>query len=137
MGEAPANADKPYAIVIEDLWIRIRVRPATVVTADIVLAVLKELFSLEAYRSEKQAELWDLRACRAEVRLTAVMRVKSFIDASRDARWGRRSTAIVVDDERLLGLARLYENLIRSTPTEVEVFRTVEQAEGWLRQRVG
>jgi hypothetical protein len=137
MGETLADAERPYMIVVEDLWVRIRVRPETVVTADLVLLVLKDLFSLEAYRSEKQADLWDLRACRAEVKLTAVMRVKSFIDASRDARWDRRSTAIVVDDELLLGLARLHENLIRSTPTEVEVFRTIEQAEGWLRQKAG
>ena len=46
---------KVYEIIVEDDWIRIRVRPNSVVNSDLILSILQELYSLEAYRSEKIA----------------------------------------------------------------------------------
>jgi hypothetical protein len=63
-------------------------------------------------------------------------RVSQFMDSHYDPSWSHRFTALVADTEAVYGIARMYEALVDLVPIEVGVFREIEQAQAWLREKV-
>ncbi len=130
----PAGAG--FEISVEDDYVLARADPGRVLSAERVVSALQELFSLVAYRSEKTADIWDLRRCETDLRYDSVEKISQFMHANYDASWSHRFTAIVADTEVMYGMARMYEALIARIPIEIEVFREMEQAQAWLRAKL-
>lgn len=126
---------KVYEIIVEDDWIRIRVRPNSVVTSDLILSILQELYSLEAYRSEKIAGLWDLRGCSSDLNYEKLQKITSYIALHYDSSWSHTYTAIVADEDLIYGLSRMYEMMTDDLPTITRIFRNIDDAQKWLKER--
>lgn len=54
-----------------------------------------------------------------------------FLQENRHLRRGAK-VALVVQSDADFGVARMYEVIATDLPSQFRVFRTVEQAEGWL-----
>lgn len=63
------------------------------------------------------------------------MRVRAYVDAHYDPSWTHRFTALVVDQDVLFGLARMYDLLTEHVPTELRILRDVDEARTWLDAR--
>jgi hypothetical protein len=136
MGEPGAPPGKGFEISVEDDHVLVRANPARVVSADVMLSILHELFGLAAYRSENAALLLDFRGCETDLRYDTVEEIGRFVSSHFDPSWSHRFTALVADAEVLYGMARMYEALTERVPTESQVFRELEQAREWLKEKV-
>jgi hypothetical protein len=126
--------EKNFEITVEDDWVRIRVMPDSVVTSDLILSILKKLYSLEAYRSEKVAGLWDFRGCRSDLNYEQIEQIEKYIDLKYDSSWSHKYTAIVADEDLIFGLSRTYEMMTDNVPTITNVFRDMDEAQKWLKE---
>ena len=125
---------KDFEIIVEDNWVRIRVRPDSIVTNDLILSILKELYSLEAYRSEKAAGLWDFRGCKSDLNHEKFDKIISYINRNYNSSWSHTYTAIVADEDLIYGLSRMYEMMTDKVPTYRKVFRDIDKAQKWLKE---
>lgn len=134
MNQPEDGCGKNFEIIIEDDWIRIRVRPDTVVTNDLIISILKELYSLEAYRSEKVAGLWDFRGCGTDLDYDKLREVRDYIVLHYNPGWSHTYTAIVADGDLNYGLARMYEIMTEDVTTTKNIFRDMDEAQKWLKE---
>jgi hypothetical protein len=133
MSEAPIQG---FTISVEADYVLLRVERDRTVTAEMLISMLKELYSLQAYRSEKRAGLWDFRGCSTDLDYQGMKRVKEYIDAHYDPSWTHSITALVADKDVLYGLSRMYDSLTSTIPTELNIFREFEQAERWIGEQI-
>ena len=125
---------KDFEIIVEDDWIRIKARPNSILTIDVILSMLKELYSLKAYRSEKTAGLWDFRGCKSDVNYEGMKKLIHYITIHYDPNWSHTTTAIVADEDLIYGLSRMYEIMTENIPTKIYIFKDMEEAQNWLRE---
>ena len=123
-----------FEIMVEDDWVQVKARPDLVVTTDVIVSMLKELYSLEAYRSEKTAGLWDFRGCKSDLSYEKIDKIRQYVAVHYDPNWSHTKTAIVADKDLIYGLSRTYEMMTDNIPTEVNIFRNMEDAQNWLRE---
>ena len=136
MNQPIDNCGEDFEIIVEDDWVRIQTRPNSVVTIDVILSMLKELYSLEAYRSEKTAGLWDFRGCTSDLNYKKIEQIKQYITDHYDPSWSHTITAIVADRDLIYGLSRMYEIITEHIPTKVNIFRDMEEAQNWLKKNL-
>jgi hypothetical protein len=127
---------KDFEIIVEDDWVRIQALPGSVITVDVILSMLKQLYSLEAYRSEKTAGLWDFRGCKSDLGHGKIEKIIQYIDIKYDPGWSHTVTAIVADQDLIYGLSRMYEIMTDHIPTKVNIFRDMDEAQNWLREHL-
>ena len=127
---------KGFDIIVEDEWIRIQAEPGQIVTADFILSMLKELYSMKAYQTEKIAGLWDFRGCTSNINYETMHKITSYIDIHYDPSWSHNITALVVDKDVLYGLARMYEVITEDIPTTVRIFKDIDEAQAWIREEI-
>jgi hypothetical protein len=130
------TSGKNYEIIEEDNWIRIRVKSNTMITADLITRILGELYSMNAYRADKIAGLWDFRGCMTDINYESMMSIKKYIDMSYDPNWSHSITAFVVDHDLLYGLSRMYELISDDLPTTLKIFKDMNNAENWIREEI-
>ena len=123
---------KKFAIIVEEDWIRVRVGPDCCVTSELIFSILKELYSLEAYRSEKIAGLWDFRGCHSDIDYEKMDIITNYISLHYDSNWSHTYTAIVADEDLIYGLSRMYEMMTSHMPTITHIFRDMDDAKQWL-----
>ena len=128
------NKEKDYEIIVEDDWVRVNVKNDILVTADFIIQVLRELYSMEAYQNDKAAGLWDFRGCITDIKYDSMMKIKRFIDNNYDPDWSHSITAFVVDHDLLYGLSRMYEIISEDLPTTVSIFKNIDEAQDWIRE---
>lgn len=126
------SCEKGFEISVEDNWVRIQGRGGIVVTNDLLISTLEELHSLDAYRNEKPGSIWDFRGCASNLDFEKILEVKRYIENTYDVGWKHRYTALVVDQDLLYGLARMYEMIAEKIPTTLRVFKDMDEAENWL-----
>ena len=134
MNRPGEDVGKDFEIIVEDDWVRIRVRPDSVITNDLILSILEELYAMEVYRSEKAAGLWDFRGCRSDLNYKKFGKVTDYIDLHYESSWSHTYTAIVADGDLNYGLARMYEILTDDVPTKTSIFRDMDEAQKWLKE---
>ncbi|MBI1372274.1 MAG: hypothetical protein GC159_05875 [Phycisphaera sp.] len=76
-------------------------------------------------------ELVDARDVTPDVTSDELRRYAELI-ARHNGSLPKTRTAIVTNDDLTFGLARMYSGMVESTGREVEVFRTIADAERWL-----
>ena len=130
---ADRHGGKNFEITVEEHWVRLRVGPDCVVTSDLIFSILKELYSLEAYRSEKIAGLWDFRGCQSDIDYEKMDKISNYISLHYDSNWSHTYTAIVADEDLIYGLSRMYEMMTTHVPTITHIFREIDDAEKWLK----
>ena len=130
------NKEKDYEITVEDDWVRVNVKNGILVTADFIIQALRELYSMEAYQTEKCAGLWDFRGCNTDIKYDSMMKIKKFIDNNYDPDWSHSITAFVVDHDLLYGLSRMYEIISEDLPTTVSIFKNMDEAQDWIREEI-
>ena len=126
-----------YEIVEEDHFVSMRVLPGKTITADLILSMLADLYSREAYRSETEGGLWVFADCPVDMSYPDMQRIMEFIKTHYDPNWSHRYTAMVVDKDTQYGFARMYDAMADQVPTEVEIFREEQPARDWLRSKAG
>lgn len=130
------NNRKDYEIIVEDDWVRIRVKNNMLVTGDTIIQALSELYSMEAYRNDKIAGLWDFRGCITDIIYDSMMKIKKYIDINYNPDWSHSITAFVVDHDLLYGLSRMYEMISDDLPTTVHIFKDIGEAQDWIREEI-
>ena len=130
------NKEKDYEIIVEDDWVRVNVKNGILVTADFLIQALRELYSMEAYQTDKSAGLWDFRGCITDIKYESMMEIKRFIDNNYDPDWSHSISAFVVDDDLLYGLSRMYEMISEDLPTTVNIFKNMDEAQDWIREEI-
>ncbi len=130
------NNEKGYEIIEEDDWIRVSLKKCKSVTADFIIRILRELYSMEAYRADKIAGLWDFRGCTTDIRYDSMMKIKKYIDSSYNQNWSHSISAFVVDSNLLYGLSRMYEIMSADLPTTLRIFKDMDEAENWIREEI-
>ena len=136
MNQPIDECGKDFEILVEDDWVLIRVRPNSVVTTDFLISILNELYSLEAYRSEKAAGLWDFRGCDSDLNFKKFEEIKSYISLHYNPNWSHAFTAIVADEDLTYGLSRMYEIMTDDMPITTNVFRDMDAAQKWLKENL-
>lgn len=134
MNQSVDEVETDFKIIVEEDWIRIRVRPNSVVTNDLIISILKKLYSLEAYRSEKAAGLWDFRGCQSDLNYEKFIKIRNYISLHYDSSWSHTYTAIVADKDLTYGLSRMYEMMSDDVPTIIHIFRDIDDAKKWLKE---
>jgi len=129
------SQEKRYDVVVEDDFVVVRAGVGCILSTDTIIGMLRDLYALDAYRADKRCGLWDLRGCKIAMHFDDMARVRSFIEAHYDPSWTHQFTALVVDQDVQYGMARMYDIMTERIPTELEVFRDIDAARGWLTQR--
>lgn len=130
------NKIKAYEIIVEDDWIRIRVQSNILVRDTLIIQILRELFSMEAYQTEKIAALWDFRGCMGDIKYDSIMNIKEYIDTNYDQNWSQSITAFVVDHDLSDALSHIYEIISDDLQTTIRVFKDMDKAEDWIREEL-
>jgi hypothetical protein len=106
-------------------------RGAMIDQALLIEAISREI---QLYGEENRNEAWDFRGCGVDesVVYQTVVQLVSYIGAIPDAR-AIGKTALIVDQDFMFGLARMFETLAETLPAEVRVFRDGGKAMAWLR----
>jgi len=128
--------DKGYQISVEEHYILLRVTPGTTVTAEFVISMLKELHAMEAYRTDKQAGLWDFRGAKADARYEDIRKIMEFSSSNYDPNWTHKYTVLVADKDLLYGLSRIYDSLTPHIPSETKIFREFDEAVKWIKEQL-
>ena len=134
MNQTVVDCGEVFEIIVEIDWVRIRVQAGSVVTNDLIITILKKLYSMEAYRSEKVAGLWDFRGCKSDLNYDKFQKIKYYITHHYDPSWSHTYTAIVADEDLIYGLSRMYEIVAEDVPTNKKIFRNIEDAQNWLKE---
>lgn len=100
-------------------------------TVDEVLAHKAALLADERLRPGFK-ELSDVRGVRGLNLGLAEMRRLAVFDSQHKAEFGAYKLALVVPENFVFGMARMYQQLTEENLPEVGVFRSVEQAAEWL-----
>ena len=100
------------------------------VDPDEIVRELETVFSDPRYRRGDCA-LWDLRHVTAIPSSAEVHRVATVTERLR-ASGGASCVALVVGDDALFGMARMFEALVVWRSGRCKVFRSVEDGEAWL-----
>jgi len=122
-----------YEIRVETDYVLVHLEPGTRGGADLLVAMVKELYELDAFRREKKAVIWDLQGALPDLRFDDMRRVKDYVEAHHDPSWTHRYTAIVADQELVYGFARMYEMLAEDGDLEIRTFRNRESAVAWIQ----
>ncbi len=127
---------KGFKISVEKDYILLRVEPGRTVTVELLLAMLGEAYSLQAYQSESRTGLWDFRRCNSDLHLEGMTKIRDYVTSHYDPSWSVKFTALVGEGDLLYGLARMYEGLAERVPTALRVFRDFDEAAEWLRKKL-
>ncbi len=76
--------------------------------------------------------LWDLRNATADRSLSWDVENLAIFSSSIDKRKGLIKTAIVVANDPVFDLAKLYKSYIRKPSIKLEVFRSIDDAYEWI-----
>lgn len=133
-GKEHSLAD-PFDIEVKDAYILVRPHPGTVVNQELMVAMFHQLRALEAYRQDKEADLWDFRGCDTDLHYEDIARLMDDVRAGYDPHWTHERTAVVVDADLLYGLSRVYQALVSEFPIDIEIFRDVDRAVAWLESK--
>jgi len=125
-----------YEISVERDYVLVQLSPDTRIDPETLVAMLEEVHTLEAYRVDKEAAIWDFRGALPEMDFDAMLRFKAYVREHYNASWTHHYTAIVADEELLYGLARMYEMISDDVPTETGVFRDLDAAIAWVREKI-
>lgn len=130
------NNIKEYEITVEDDWIGIRVKSNILVRDTLIIQILRDLFSMEDYKNDKIAGLWDFRGCKGDIRYDSIMNIKEYIDINYDQNWSQSITAFVVDHDLPDGLSHMSRIISDELPTTIRVFKDMNKAKDWIREEI-
>ncbi len=137
MNDNLQKSGKAYDISVEDDFVFLRIRPGNTIDADLILSMLADLYSYEAYQSETEGGLWIFCGCHVDLKYEDLKKIRDFIDAKYDPNWSHKYTAFVVDRDTQYGFARMYDTMADRLPTVVKIFREEQPARDWLRSKAG
>ncbi len=99
-------------------------------TADDIIATLSGLFNDPDYRPGMRF-LWDTRYSTDDLSADDVQRIVHFVRMYHNSR-GQSRTAVVAPRETQVGIARMAQLHASEGPTQIAVFREVDEALAWL-----
>lgn len=134
MNNALNESADDFEIIVEDNWVRIRFRSGAFVTNNLIISILKKLYSMDAYRSGKGAGLWNFRGCKGDLDYDKIQGIKYYITRHYDPSWSHTYTAIVADEDLSYGLSRTYEIVTDDVATNKKIFRDMDDAQNWLKE---
>lgn len=124
---------QPFQIRRTPDAIEVTFHPTAIVTSE----HLREAARMERCNASQLCidDIWDFRACQICSHLTyrEISALTFRIETLHQGTF-HSHTALVVGTESQYGLARMYQILTSGLPFEVEVFRTLGEARGWIRQ---
>ena len=122
----------PITYQIDPAAFRVTIRYTGVIADGDLMEAFARLYRDPAHRPG-MAELSDCREVeRIDVTSTGLQRLAEMTSRLLDARATPWKVAVVVGQDVLFGLARMYELLREGSPEHVMVFRDVGEAERWL-----
>ena len=103
------------------------------ITLEIITGILSEL----AVNADfwQQDRLWDFRGCIAKGVSSADA---SMITDAKPIEFLKnnpgKKVAVVAEDDFIFGMSRMFQVQMRDLPTDIQVFRKIEDAEKWIEE---
>ena len=122
-----------FSITLRDDIVYVAFARGAVIDQELLIeAIFREI---QLYGEDGRNDVWDLRGCRVDegVVYQTVVQLVSYIGSIPDTRT-KGKTALVVDQDFMFGLARMFETLAEALPYAVRVFRDDDKALAWLRE---
>jgi hypothetical protein len=122
-----------FSITLRDGVVYVAFAKGAVIDQELLIeAVSREI---QLYGEDGLNDAWDFRGCQVDegVVYQTVVQLVSYIGSIPEARTAGK-TALIVDQDFMFGLARMFETLAASLPFEVRVLRDGDKALAWLHE---
>ena len=126
---------KELSITPQEDSVHVRFTRGTTITPEMIIRAID--LENELHPGLERYDLWDFRGCSPsdDFGYDAMRRIIDHVAPDYSEEWESK-TAILVDETTQFGMSRMFQTLIETSPTHIEIFQDESRALQWLDDRV-